>query len=221
MLVFWNSFYNATANRGAHESVKLYLVEGGADAEIVSRPPISLYSPISFDPTEVPFVRGFLTYSQSVNLAEEVSHTYAVAGTTVSAWHNAENAESLAEDYGTDTLASIQFDVRSQSYQRLSAIDPLDIVGTLGEISGFWLVVPLMFGVLFYRPGDQNDRNGEMRRIQLFKSNKTRIVDTPRQGAQCVQNNSDADTQQSSVEGRRKRLLWTRRVGGVPSFEHV
>ena len=44
----------------------------------------------------------------------------------------------------------------------------MDIVGTLGEISGFWLVVPLMFGLLFYRrsSGD-NDEDVEMREFNI------------------------------------------------------
>lgn len=46
----------------------------------------------------------------------------------------------------------------------------MDIVGTLGEISGFWLVVPLMFGLLFYRrdSGD-NDENVEMREFNICR----------------------------------------------------
>lgn len=45
----------------------------------------------------------------------------------------------------------------------MTQVDPVDIVGTLGEISGFWLVVPLMFGLLFYRRESSDEENVEMR----------------------------------------------------------
>lgn len=163
MLIFWNSSY-IEDDRGAFESVKLYLTAGDADEGGAGRTPIALYAPISFDPSVVPFIRGFLTYSQHVSLEGEVAHTYTIVDTTASPWHNAEDAVDLAALYGTDTLASIQFDVRAQSYQRLSELDPLDIAGALGEISGFWLVVPLLFGFLFYRPESQGETPAEMRR---------------------------------------------------------
>ncbi|CAM9358716.1 unnamed protein product [Sphacelaria rigidula] len=208
------------ADTGAFESVKLYLIEGGADEESALRKPISLYVPISFDPTVAPYVRGFVVYSQHVNLAKDITHTYSVADTTVSAWHNADCAIAQANQLGTDTLASIQLDIRSQSYQRLSEIDPLDIVGTLGEISGFWLVVPLMFGLLFYRPGGPVDRNGEMRKIQLFKPRrKTCMRGTPRQSSYIARHVSGVDEQWPTAGGLRQPRVRSCLSCGVSSFE--
>ena len=47
-------------------------------------------------------------------------------------------------------------------------MDPIDIVGMLGEISGFWLVVPMMFGLLFYRRGSgDNDEDVNMREFNI------------------------------------------------------
>lgn len=52
-------------------------------------------------------------------------------------------------------------------------MDPIDIVGTLGEISGFWLVVPLLFGMLFYRRNStDNDGEVEMREFNIFRRRK-------------------------------------------------
>lgn len=122
---------------------------------------------------QVPFVRGFLEYEQQVLLSEQVIHTYKVVDTTTTPWHNAEDATTLAADYGTDTLASIQLDVRTQSFYQYSEVDPLDVVGTLGEISGFWLVVPLLFGLLFYRPESRGDDQSEMRSFSVCKRRRT------------------------------------------------
>lgn len=128
---------------------------------------------------QVPFVRGFLEYEQQVLLSEEEIHTYKVVDTTTTPWHNAEDATALAADYGTDTLASIQLDVRTQSFYQYSEVDPLDIVGTLGEISGFWLVVPLLFGLLFYRPESGGDDQSEMRSFSVCTRRRTATVAPP------------------------------------------
>ncbi|CAM9639577.1 unnamed protein product [Sphacelaria rigidula] len=220
MLVSWNSSYDPTANTGAFESVKLYLAEGDADEDSVRETPISLYVPISFNPTVAWYVRGFVTYSQHVNLTKGMTHTYSVADTTASTWNNAECAITQTNKFGTDTLASIQLDIRSQSYLRLSDIDPLDIVGTLGEISGFWLVVPLMFGLLFYRPGGHVNRNGTLRRIQLFKpGRKPSMRNTPRQRSYIVRQESGVGDQWPTAEGQRQRSVWPCKIRGVASFE--
>lgn len=46
----------------------------------------------------------------------------------------------------------------------------MDIVGTLGEISGFWIVVPLMFGLWFYRPETDNEHVVDMRSFTVCKT---------------------------------------------------
>lgn len=171
MLMFWNSSYDPTENRGAFESIKMYLYGGGMTSQERKEVPITLYAPISFEPSVVPFVRGFLTYEQHEDLTGEIDHKYLVVDTTSSQWHNAEDAVGLAADYGTDALASIQLDIRSLSYYRFSEVDPVDLVGTLGEISGFWLVVPLLFGVLFYRPQASEDLS-EMRSFDRWRCRK-------------------------------------------------
>eukprot|EP00752_Nemacystus_decipiens_P012551 g11115.t1 len=162
MLMFWNSQYNATLNPGAFESIKMYLYDGRMTATELAEAPITLYAPMSFDANEVPFVRGFLEYEQRVTLNQDVENSYMVVDTTQSPWHNAEDAVALAADYGTDSLASIQLDVRKMTYLKYEEVDPVDIVGTLGEISGFWLVVPLLFGLIFYRR-DESEGTAEMR----------------------------------------------------------
>lgn len=49
----------------------------------------------------------------------------------------------------------------------------MDVVGTMGEISGFWLVVPLMFGLLFYRrDSGENDEEVEMRGFTMCRRHK-------------------------------------------------
>ena len=55
-----------------------------------------------------------------------------------------------------------------RAHRYMAQVDPVDVVGTIGEISGFWLVVPLMFGLLFYRrdSGD-NDELVEMREFNI------------------------------------------------------
>lgn len=52
-------------------------------------------------------------------------------------------------------------------------VDPLDVVGTLGEISGFWLVVPLMFGLLFYRRSDDSEEKAELRSFKVCGKSAT------------------------------------------------
>lgn len=94
----------------------MYLYDGRLSAEELADTPITLYAPMSFDPSEVPFVRGFLEYEQRISLDESVDHQYTVVDTTQSPWHNAESAASLAEDFGTDSVASIQLDIRKQTY---------------------------------------------------------------------------------------------------------
>lgn len=116
MLMFWNSSYNATANPGAFQSIKMYLYQGDLTPEEVTETPITLYAPISFDAQEVPFVRGFLEYERLVLLNKHVEHTFKVVDTTTAPWFNAEDAVFLAETYGTDSLASIQLDIRAQSF---------------------------------------------------------------------------------------------------------
>lgn len=96
----------------------MYLYEGGLTADEVLETPVTLYAPISFDAAEVPFVRGFLEYEQQRSLDDQIEHIYTVVDTTASAWHNAEDAVDLAVAYGTDSLASIQLDIRAQSYFR-------------------------------------------------------------------------------------------------------
>lgn len=145
----------------------------GMDEEAVNQTPITLYAPISFDAQVVPFVRGFLSYEQQVNLNGDIDHKYTVMDTTSSPWHNAEDAVNLAADYGTDALASIQLDVRTLSYYRFSEVDPVDIVGALGEISGFWLVVPLMFALLFYR-NRPPDEEHELRSFENVRCGRRR-----------------------------------------------
>lgn len=169
MLMFWNSSYDPADNPGAFESIKMFLYKGGSTMEEVISTPTTLYAPMSFDAAEVPFVRGFLEYEQQVYLDDHADHTYTVVDTTTSPWHNAEDAVGLASVFGTDSLASIQLDIRSQSYFQYAEVDPLDIVGTMGEITGFWLVVPLLFGMLFYRPGSNDDDVAEMRKFNLCK----------------------------------------------------
>lgn len=57
-------------------------------------------------------------------------------------------------------------------------VDPLDIVGMMGEISGFWLVVPLLFGVMFYRPQNPDDDPAEMRSFSVCESrSKAKVAD--------------------------------------------
>lgn len=157
------SQYNAALEPGAFESIKMYLYDGRMTAAELAEAPITLYAPMSFDANVVPFVRGFLEYEQRVTLNGDVENSYMVVDTTQSPWHNAEDAVDLAAAYGTDSLASIQLDIRKMTYLKYEEVDPMDIVGTLGEISGFWLVVPLLFGLLFYRRTDDSEKNAEMR----------------------------------------------------------
>ena len=122
MLMFWNSSYNATENPGAFQSIKMYLYQGDLTREGVAETPITLYAPISFDAQEVPFVRGFLEYEQHVSLNEHLEHTFRVVDTTTAPWFNAEDAVSLAASYGTDSLASIQLDIRAQSFYQYAEV---------------------------------------------------------------------------------------------------
>lgn len=149
-------------------------------AEELAETPITLYAPMSFDANEVPFVRGFLEYEQRVTLNQDVENTYFVVDTTQSPWHNAEDAVALAADYGTDSLASIQLDVRKMSYMKYEEVDPLDVVGTLGEISGFWLVVPLLFGLLFYRRQEEGEEQTEMRSFSIWGRDRSEVMQQPR-----------------------------------------
>ena len=49
----------------------------------------------------------------------------------------------------------------------------MDVVGMLGEISGFWLVVPLLFGLLFYRRNSGgNDEEVELRDFKICGQRK-------------------------------------------------
>lgn len=141
----------------------MYLYDGRLTATELAEAPITLYAPMSFNANEVPFVRGFLEYEQRVSLNQEVDNSYMVVDTTLSPWHNAEDAVALAAAYGTDSLASIQLDIRKLTYLQYAEVDPLDIFGTLGEISGFWLVVPLLFSLLFYRRPEEREKEAEMR----------------------------------------------------------
>ena len=122
MLMFWNSSYNASLHPGAFQSIKMYLYRGDSTPEEVSVTPITLYAPISFDSAEVPFVRGFLEYERQVSLDRYVEHTFKVVDTTTSPWYNAEDAVELAALFGTDTLASIQLDIRSQGFYQYTEV---------------------------------------------------------------------------------------------------
>ena len=122
MLMFWNSSYDASLNPGAFQSIKMYLYEGDLTPEEVVETPITLYAPISFNANEVPFVRGFLEYEQQVLLNGYVKLTFKVVDTTTSPWYNAEDAVDLAASYGTDSLASIQLDIRSQSFYQYAEV---------------------------------------------------------------------------------------------------
>ena len=122
MLMFWNSSYDATLNPGAFQSIKMYLYQGDLTPQEVTETPITLYAPISFDAAEVPFVRGFLEYERQVLLNGHVEHTFMVVDTTTSPWYSAEDAVDLAASYGTDSLASIQLDVRAQSFFKYAEV---------------------------------------------------------------------------------------------------
>ncbi|CAM9944545.1 unnamed protein product [Ectocarpus sp. 12 AP-2014] len=181
MLMFWNSKYNATLNPGAFESIKMYLYDARMTAAELADTPITLYAPMSFDANEVPFVRGFLEYEQRVKLNQDAENNYMVVDTTQSPWHNAEDAVVLAADYGTDSLASIQLDIRTLTYVKYEEVDPMDTIGTIGEISGFWLVVPLLFGLLFYRRQEGNEKHADMRSFTRWGRNRSRAeVQEPR-----------------------------------------
>lgn len=151
MLVVWNSSYNATRDTGAYESIRMYLYRDPTTPDVISTTPVTLYAPIAFDAIEVPFVRGFLNYEEHVNLKKRVDRRYSAVDMLNSRWRNAKPATNLLKEHHTDTLASIQLDIRALSYYIFSEVDPVDILGALGEISGFWLIVPLLFGLLFYR----------------------------------------------------------------------
>lgn len=116
MLMFWNSSYDATLNPGAFESIKMYLYQGDLTPEEVLDTPITLYAPISFNPAKVPFVRGFLEYERQVLLSGHEKHTFKVVDTTTSPWNNAEDAVNQSALLGTDSLASVQLDIRAQSF---------------------------------------------------------------------------------------------------------
>lgn len=62
----------------------------------------------------------------------------------------------------------------------LAQIDPMDIVGTLGEISGFWLVVPLLFGLLFYRRPGEREAKAEMRSFPSWRHDSKRQIQEAR-----------------------------------------
>ena len=127
MLMFWNSSYNAALDPGAFQSIKMYLYKGDLTPEEVTETPITLYAPISFDPAEVPFVRGFLEYERQVLLDGYVEHTFKVVDTTTSPWYNAEDAVELAALFGTDALASIQLDIRSQSFYQYTEVSGTEL----------------------------------------------------------------------------------------------
>lgn len=94
----------------------MYLYDGRLTAKELAEAPITLYAPMSFDANEVPFVRGFLEYEQRVLLSGDVENTYKVVDTTQAPWHNAEDAVGLAAAFETDSLASIQLDIRKLTY---------------------------------------------------------------------------------------------------------
>lgn len=145
-----------------------FYMSTGMDQEEVKKTPLTLYAPISFDSSAVPFVRGFLNYEQRLNLDGTTEDKYSISDTTASQWRNADSAVDLAQEYGTDTLASVQIDIRMLSFQRFSEVDPVDVVGAIGEISGFWLVVPLLFALLFYR-NEPTEQVAEMRKFKRWR----------------------------------------------------
>ncbi|CAM9883219.1 unnamed protein product [Choristocarpus tenellus] len=173
-LIFWNS--TATmSDQGSFQNVKMYLYDKSLTLEDRLREPVILYAPISFDPNNVPFVRGFLKMEQRKHLDGSVEHEYSVVGVTTSTWINSPDALDLSSYFKTDTIASIQFDVRVQQFVSIEDVDPFDILGILGEIGGFWAGVPLLFGICFYR-SEQPDV--DVKRRTLFgcgcqKTNKT------------------------------------------------
>lgn len=122
MLMFWNSSYDATRDRGALESLRMYLYDGSLTADEAINTPVKLFAPISLDPDEVPYVRGFLEYEQLVSLQKHTVHTYRVVDTTASAWRNADSAVLLAAVFGTDAVASIHLTVRTQSYNKYKEV---------------------------------------------------------------------------------------------------
>lgn len=117
---------------------------------------------------EVPFLRGFLRYSQHTYLDGTTDYHYAASDATTSLWHDAKSAAKLAAQHGTDTLASIQLDISMLNAPKYLDVDPVDIAGILGEISGFWLVVLLMFSLLFYRH-QVADPQVEMRQFKKWR----------------------------------------------------
>lgn len=157
MLFSWNSSYDSSQDTGVFESIRMYLYRGESRSRAIDSAEVALYVPISLDPTEVPLLRGFLSYEEYVDLQGSIERRYSVEHATTSSWRNAQDALDLTSTYGTDALASIHLDVRSLSYYRYSEIDPVDVAGTMGQISGFWLVVPFLFGLLFYRPRVRED----------------------------------------------------------------
>lgn len=96
-------------------------------------------------------------------------HQYTAMDATTSPWRNADCAMTLANSHGTDTMASIQLDIRMPRFLKFSEVDPLDVAGMLGEISGFWLVVPLMFGLIFHRRQVSDDQRAEMRQFKKLR----------------------------------------------------
>ncbi|CAM9838000.1 unnamed protein product [Choristocarpus tenellus] len=149
-LIFWNSSV-AKSEEGIFQNVKMYLYEKSLALESRLQGPVILYVPISFDADNVPFVRGFLEMQQRKHLDGSVEREYSVVGVTTTTWSNSLDATSGTSAFGTDTIASVQFDVRVQQYVSIEDVDPIDILAILGEIGGFWVGVPVLFGICFYR----------------------------------------------------------------------